>query len=276
MTVEATRPVCVYAMSGLKRNSTKLMVVMCIGIAFALYGVFVQTRAHHASHHYMPKVATVASSWLYHNVGQHLMSPSFLKTGGTCNAERRAAMRHSFARLIMTRFVYPTMRYSGIINGLINLIQIILLKVYCKSVCSCDAITGLSVVGLIVSMICLWGSVVGCRLMCISCLGIHHMIIMYFAIKRRRMVQNMLCPPANLSGLATSSTCTFSAITGSGAGSGTSGTGTPRRNSSARTSPAHSSGLPQATTKNTGSSLSHRRTGGTDGHDQARRRSNRL
>lgn len=195
-----TRPICVNAMPNLRRNSTRLMVVMCIGIALSLYGVYIQTRSS-SNLNYSPSVS-VASSWLYHNVGQHLMSPSFLTNGGSCVRDR-APNRPTFAQLFMYRFVHPTMRYSAIVNGLINVSQILLLKVYCKSLSGTDTIIGLSAFGIGISLICLIGSFAFCRLMCISCLCIHHIVIIYLAVMRRRMVQGLTCPtsgPPNLFG----------------------------------------------------------------------------
>lgn len=260
-----TRPVCVYAIAGLRRNSNRLMIVMCIGIAFALYGVYVGMR-HHSNPSYVPSVSA-ASSWLYNNVGQLIMKPKFLKTGVSCT-RGGSYTKNTFGHLLMRRFVYPTMRYSGLLNGLINLAQIAILRMYSKSVCATDTIIGLSAFGLVVSFICLVGSFASCRLMCISCLGIHHKVIIYLAAQRRRMVQSILCPSSNLAGLP-SGTCSFGAATGGGGGSG-SGSGGSSGGRINLAPPATG----QQSAKHTSSCVT-RRTG-SDNHDQSRRRSNRL
>lgn len=227
------RPVCVYTMASLKKNSTKLLVLMCIGIALALYGIYVQARSQ-SNPNYMPTL-TLATHWLYHNVGQRIAHPSTLLTGTNCGALRQQAAKGSVGRLLMSRFVAPVTRYSGIMNGFINVLQILLLMVYGRSVMGADAIMGLSAFGLVVSAICLVGSFAVCKLMCISCLGIHHIVIIYLALRRRRLLSNIFCPSGGApSGEPTprGAASTFGSGGGGGGGGG-GGSGAPARKSSA-------------------------------------------
>jgi hypothetical protein len=255
-----TRPICVYAMPNIKRNSTRLMIVMSIGIALALFGVYVQAR-NRSNPQYMPSVSLV-SGWLYHNVG-HLMSPSFFMDGASCNRAARQlppSLRPS-SRSFMQRFIYPVMRCSAILNGLINVAQILLLKIYCKSVCGTNIIIGLSAIGVVISAICLIGSFATCRLMCLSCLGIHHVVIMYLAAKRRRMLQSFICPTGPNSNPSSGGGCTFG-TGGGGSGPTTSGN---RRASGSSGNPTESS-----TIKRT-SGLQERRGAGKMGGSLNRR-----
>lgn len=204
-----TRPTCVYALAGLKRNETRLMIVMCVGIALALYGVYIQARSQ-SNPSYMPTIS-VATSWLYESLGHRLNHPTSMFA--SCQGKQaKTTVPASFGHFLLHKLIEPVTHYSGIINGTINVIQIAILKVYSKSLTGTDAIIGLSSFGMVVSMICLLGSFASCKLMCISCLGIHHIVIIYLAIRRRRMLKNILCPTANINEGA----CTFGS---SGAGS---------------------------------------------------------
>lgn len=266
------RPVCVYALAGFKKNTTKLMVVMCIGIALALYGVYVQARSS-SNPNYMPTI-TLATNWLYNNIGQRIVHPSYLLNG--CNGKQ--LVKQSFGSLMMHRFVYPVTRYSGLFNGFINLVQIVLLKVCYKSLAGVDAIVGLSAAGLAISFVCLIGSFAYCKLMCISCLGIHHVVIIYLAIRRRRILNNILCPTANVN---EGSTCTFGSSTGgggggagSGSGGGAGGSGS-HPNSIVATSKTVSSSI-QTSTKPSTSSGRRSQDHSGPAADQVRRRSGRI
>lgn len=205
MTSETSRPVCVYAMAGLKRNSTKLLITMCIGIALALYGCYVQARSQ-SNPTYMPSIS-MATRWLYTSLGNTLAHPTHMMKG--CNHK---ATKQTVPHFLMRHLVKPIVQYSGLINGMINLTQIILLKVYCRSVKATNVMIAMSAVGFIISMICMGGAYATCRLMCISCLGIHHLVIIYYANCRRRIIQNILCPPNNTNEGA----CTYGSQGGGG------------------------------------------------------------
>lgn len=195
------QPVCVYAMQKLKRNSTTLLIAMCIGIALALYGCYVQARSQ-SNPHYTSTIAT-ATHWLYNNLGKKIMHPSALLRN--CNGFSRGGESMSKARgfghmcsyVLMRFLIKPMVQYSGIMNGMINIVQIILLKVYCKSVPVTDVIIALSGVGFAISMLCLIGSIINCKLMCFSCLGIHHLFIIFYGLRRRQIIKNLLCPTEN-------------------------------------------------------------------------------
>lgn len=199
MTTEP-RPVCNQALGGLKRNSTKLLITMCIGIALALYGVYVQARSQ-SNPNYMPTIS-IASHWIYKAIGkQSIKHPVQMLTGCFSKQLAKGSTYHVF----MQYFVLPIVHVSGIINGMVNLVQIVLLKVYCRNIWATNVTIGLSAFGFIISMICLCGSYASCKLMCISCLGIHHMVIIYLALRRRNILENLNCPPNNTSDGA----CTF-------------------------------------------------------------------
>lgn len=190
-----SRPIyCAAALNGLKRNSTKLLITMCIGIALAFYGVYVQARSQ-SNPSYMPTIS-IASHWIYKAIGkQAIKHPTHMLTG--C-FNKQLAKGGSFNAL-MHYLVMPIVHFSGIINGITNIIQIVLLKVYCRDICATNVTIGLSVFGFIISMICLSGSYASCKLMCISCLGIHHMVIIYLALRRRNILMNIECPQSNTS-----------------------------------------------------------------------------
>lgn len=194
MTTEtAPRPICVYAAANLRKNSTRLLIAMCIGIALAMYGAYVQIRSH-SNPAYAPSIVTagkmvhkmLTSTW----VGSRtLMSGCNSGSGGS-----RGTFRHVAPKYLMQNVLKPIVHYSGIVNGCFNIIQIILLKVCCRSIRATNGIIALSVVGSIMSMVCMVGAYTTCKVMCISCLGIHHIAIVYLAVRRRKMLMNMLCP----------------------------------------------------------------------------------
>lgn len=184
-----TRQICSQAMSGLKRNSTKLLITMCVGIALAMYGVYVQARSE-SNPSYMPSIS-IASHWLYKTIGkQTLKHPGQMLSGCFNKQVARATTSH----FLMRNFILPIVHTSGIMNGLINLIQIILLKVYWREIFAANVTIALSATGFAISMLCLYGAYASCKLMCISCLGIHHLIIIYLACCRGKILQNIYCP----------------------------------------------------------------------------------
>lgn len=245
MTSES-RPICVYALAGLKRNSTKLLVVMCIGIGLALYGIYIGVRSQ-TNPNYQPTI-TVAANWLYQSVGQKTANSGYFMNG----CRNKQSFKPTFGHLLMSNFVYPISRYSGILNGSINVAQIILLKVFCKSFSGTDAIIGLSAIGLIISMICLVGSFAFCKLICISCLGIHHIVIIYLAIRRRRMLKNILCPPQNINEGASS--CSFGPLA-------TSTNSKANSNSAPRKPPSTGGSTRRPSSNQAGQNMVHRRSG---------------
>lgn len=163
----------------------KLLIIMCIGIALALYGMYVRSRAN-TNPNYMSPINT-ATHWMLDHVGSKILHPF---RGGSCASR---GIRHSF----ISEFLQMVVNSSGLVNGLINVTQIIVLKVNSSSVKSADAIIAMSSIGWVVSMICLVGAFSSCKLMCISCLGIQHVAIIYFAIKRRKMILSSQCPTAS-------------------------------------------------------------------------------
>lgn len=191
------RHLCVYAMSSLKKNSTRLLVVMCIGIALGAYGIYVQARSH-SNVSYVPSI-TMATRWMAERVGYKMMHPSqMMKACGMAKGAANMAKHSGGLCHFMMRFlVNPIVSNSGMMNLMINVAQIILLKVYCRSIMATDVMIAMSVLGLIISMICMFGSFATCKLMCISCLGLQHMAIIYFSFCRRKILQNMLCGISN-------------------------------------------------------------------------------
>lgn len=222
------QPMCVYAKANLKRNSTKLLVAMCIGIALALYGGYVATRMR-TNDRYVPTISA-ATHWLGNRIGHSFKYPMEILKATGCNTKSH----HMYSRPPLTagqwfvkNMVRPFVSISGLINGLLNIGQMILLKVYCMSVPACNGIIAMSAIGLAISLLAMIGSIITCKLMCLSCLGIHHGFIIYFAMKRRIIIQNMLCPPgAAGSGGASSGACP-SGGSGPGSQSSTSGGGYP-------------------------------------------------
>lgn len=193
----ANRPICVYALANLKRNSTRLLIAMCIGIGLALYGAYVASRMR-SSVRYTPTIQA-ATSWFNERLAHTLGHPMSKLTGGaSCSAGQtnQALYRTPLTRSkwILDKIVRPFVTSSGLINLLINISQIVLLKIYSMSGPACDAIVGLSIGGLVVSGMCMFGALMTCKTMCLSCLGIHHAVIIYFALKRRTIIHSMLCP----------------------------------------------------------------------------------
>lgn len=182
-----SRPVCQFAVADLKKNSTKLLIAMCVGIGLALYGGYVQSRTH-SDPSYMSTLSMV-SHWMSSLVGSKM-------AGRLMQACAKAPMKQAVPNLMMRSVVHPVVHYSAIMSGFINLTQIILLKVYCKSVVITNVIIGLSAAGLVLSAICMVGSFATCKTMCLTCLGIHHCFIIYYAMLRRRTIKNMQCPPS--------------------------------------------------------------------------------
>lgn len=218
----SNRPICIYAEAALKKNGTKLLVVISIGIALALYGVYVQARSR-SNPHYMPTI-TIATHWFYTSVASRFPIPGASYMNG-CGNKYGGGMRQRLPHALWRFFVSPIVKNSGFINGMINVVQIALLKMYCCSLKATDAIIALSAIGWLVSMICLFGAFASCKLMCISCLGVHHLAIIYLAVRRRKIVQNILCPQPNVS-----QSCTF------GVGSTSAPpTSTPQRSSGTQT-----------------------------------------
>lgn len=183
-----TRPICQYAMATLKKNSTRLLITMCIGLALAMYGIYVTNRGH-SNPHYMPTIS-VAGHWLYNMFGQKILYPSNILKPCTKNT-----FTQTVPHFLMRALIKPIVHYSGLVNGLINIVQIVLLKVYCSNMMATNAIIALSATGWLISMVCLFGAFATCKLMCISCLGIQHKVIIYLAWRRRAIIQNMFCPP---------------------------------------------------------------------------------
>lgn len=193
------RPICGNAVLALKKNSTKLLVTMCIGIGLAMYGIYVQSRTQ-SNPSYAPTIS-VATNWLHGYIGNGLINTGMLGCNG-----KSGAMKASAPNFMVRSFVNPIVRYSGWINGFIHIIQIILLKIFCRSIKGTDGIIALSAIGLLTSVICLGGAFASCKMMCISCLGVQHIFIIYFAIRRRAVIQNIHCPQ-NFS--ASSGSCTM-------------------------------------------------------------------
>lgn len=191
-----TRFTCVYARNNLRKNSNKLLVAMCIGIALALYGCYVQARAriHSNQVHSM----NGASHWM----NERLLKPMNQWRGACSGSQNNGAHHNAASRVVMEYMVRPFIAQSGLINGLINVIQIVLLKLYCSSLPATNAIVALSVVGLCLSLVCLIGALATCKMMCVSCLGLHHAAIIWFALQRRAIFRSMLCPPGPGSGLS--------------------------------------------------------------------------
>lgn len=183
-----SRPVCQYAVAGLKKNSTKLLIAMCVGIALALYGAYVQSRTH-ADPNYLSTLS-MATHWAKDLVGAKMAS-RLIKA-----CVQTPAMKRTVPHFMMRMLVHPIVHYSAIMSGFINVAQIILLKVYCKSVPVTNVIIALSAIGLVLSAVCMVGAFAACKTMCITCLGIHHCFIIYYAVRRRIFIKNMLCPPA--------------------------------------------------------------------------------
>lgn len=245
------RPVCVYAMAALQRNSTRLMIMMCVGVALALCGVYIQTRMQ-SNPNYTPTIA-VATKWFYAILGRRLVNSSRLLRG--CTNELSDSFKPTVGKLLMHRFIYPITRYSGLMNGTINLVQIILLKVYCKSFTGTHSIIALSALGAGISLLCLIGSFVACKMMCLSCLGIHHGAIIYLAMNRCRILKNVLCPTENVN----ASGCTF------GPGNSTSSSNSitairANSNDSATTAIRHSSSCTTRLRKDNNGEMKRRRS----------------
>lgn len=227
------RPVCIYAEAALKRNGTKLLIVMCVGLALALYGIYVQARSR-SNPQYMPTI-TVATHWFYNSVANRFNIPSASYMTG-CGGNNKGRILRRFPHVVWRFMVKPMTKHSGFFNGIIGIIQIALLRMCPMSLKATDAIIALSGIGFVISMICLFGAVISCKLMCISCLGIHHMVIIYMAARRRKIVQNILCPPANVN-----QNCTFG-ITGTS--STNPGTGGIQKGAVGRSSKADSNSDP--------------------------------
>lgn len=152
------------------------------------------TNRGHSNPHFMPTIS-VAGHWLYNMFGQKILHPtSILKPCA------KSTFKQTVPHFLMRALIKPVVHYSGLVNGLINIMQIILLKLYCSNLMATNAIIALSATGWLISMVCLFGAFATCKLMCISCLGIQHKIIIYLAWRRRAIIQNMFCPPINGSG----------------------------------------------------------------------------
>lgn len=190
MVESTTRPICVYAKANLKRNSTRLMVAMCIGIMLAIYGAYVSSRMRN-NERYMPTLSS-AGNWLNKRFMDSFGNPMSIFSLNCMNIKQARAK--SAAAWVMSNMIKPFVNQSGLLNGLINVTQIILIKVYCMSIPVTDAVIGLSIAGLFVSILCLVGSFLSCKMMCLTCLGIHHALIIYFGLQRRCILTNMLCP----------------------------------------------------------------------------------
>lgn len=201
--------ICVIARGELKKNSNRLLVAMCIGIALALYGCYVSTRSQ-SNPHYMPQTS-MAVHWLNGKFGKILDNP--IKMLKNCN-NKHSKQTHTHSKLhshnLINYVLHGFANHSGIINGIINLVQIMILKMYCSSIQATDVILGLSTFGLLVSLLCIIGSFASCKLMCLSCLGIHHAFIIYFVVCRRKILTNALCP------IQTQTTCAFGSSTNYG------------------------------------------------------------
>lgn len=181
-------------MGTLKKNSTKLLITMCIGLALAMYGIYVTNRGH-ANPNYMPTISVPlarAGHWLYDIFGHKLFHPASLIK--PCS---KSTFKQTVPHFLMRALIKPIVHYSGLVNGLINIVQIILLKLYCSNMMATNAIIALSATGWLISMVCLFGAFATCKLMCISCLGIQHKVIIYLAWRRLSIIKNIFCPPIN-------------------------------------------------------------------------------
>lgn len=215
------QPICLFAKQALRKNSTKLLVAMCVGIALSVYGIYVHSRSH-SNPGYESNIA-VASHWLF-NVANKIIHPTTMLNGCKTSQKATAAMgvgkqagmlkMRLILNFIMQMLIEPMTHYAGPINVGINLIQIILLKIFCKSKPATTAIIVLSGIGFCVSMFCFIGSMASCKLMCISCLGIHHMFIIYYGLARNRIIKGMLCPPQQAN---SNNNCSYPGINLSGA-----------------------------------------------------------
>lgn len=201
---------CVYAVANLKRNSTRLVVAMCIGIVVSLYAIYLQARVSAGYDLYITK----ACHWLMQHMGVKSASlSSSAANGGNCWTKTAcaktgsrlnpfAAMYHhptSGLHRIMRRLAMPMVSCTTLLNGLINAIQIIVLKVCCKSIAGTNAIIGMSAFGMVLSSICMISSMFSCcKLLCLSCFSLQHVAIIYFACRRRCIIRNMMCPSENL------------------------------------------------------------------------------
>ena len=181
---------------------------MCIGIALALHGMYVQSRRH-TNPAYVPST-TIATRWLYDKIGSKVMHPSSMLSGN-CNAKGK--FKQTVPHFLMRAILQPVVHYSGYLNAFINLAQIVLLKVYYKNLNATNTIIALSVAGWIISFFCLSGALATCKLMCLSCLGIHHLLIIYLACRRRKIVKNIWCP-SETSNSSTSSSCNSGGTSG--------------------------------------------------------------
>lgn len=196
MTID--RPVCIYALNGLKKNSTQLLITICIGLALSLYGIYVQARS--SSPGYRSSIAT-ASNWLMDTISHKLAYSASMLAGCHSKAHLKRAVPTFFSRYLIRPVIYK----SGFMNAIISLVQMVLLKLYCRNIKATSSIIALSCVGICISAVCFFGALATCKTVCISCLSIHHGFVIYFALRRRAIISNMLCPPGNTNEGA----CTF-------------------------------------------------------------------
>lgn len=181
------RQICVYAAASLKQNSTNLLIAMCCGIGLALYGCHVASQMS-SNPTYIPSTS-IAIHWLNDKLATSLGNPMNL-IKGNCNVKQ-----HS--RYVADGFIYILKlfaTYSGLMNGIINLAQILLLKMKGYDMIATNIIVSLSVLGILVSLMCIMGSYATCKIVCLSCIGLHHGFIIYYGLRRRKMLSNLVCP----------------------------------------------------------------------------------
>lgn len=196
MTVD--RPICTYALASLKKNSTHLLIAICIGLALSLYGIYVQARSVNPAY---KSSLNMASSWMIQAISDKFMNPAKLFYNCYAKATAKRSVPSFFSRYMIRPIIYK----SGLMNAAISITQIVLLKLYCRSVRAATTIVILSALGVLISGICFFGTLASCKAICISCLSFHHGVVIYLAMRRRNMIGNMLCPPANTNEGA----CTF-------------------------------------------------------------------
>jgi len=232
MAAEGTgRAGCVYTQLELNKNRCKMLWFMCIGIAIALYGIYVQARSA-SNPSYSPSLE-VASSWMYHNVVHKVAQPTswFRDILAGCGHHASQTIKKDsggLGSMIMNRLMLPAVRYSGMANGMIHVLQICFLLSSPKSTRAAEVILAFSSLGLLVSALCLGGAMAHCRLIGFTCLGVHHMVIMWLAWGRRLLLKGANCPS-----VAAASSTAFAGGASGGAGGPAAGTsGMARRNSS--------------------------------------------
>lgn len=221
---------CVYAMPCLRKNKTYLIVFMTIGVVLAGYAYYNHSNATDSS--YLPALNNILNS--NQVTSKYASKIGNMARGAVCETKE-------------TVFGRPMFRATAIITGALCVVQLIILGVYSRSLLATRAIIGLSVTGLVLSLVCMTIGVISCRTFCMCYVGLPHLAIVYLGLKRLNLLKNSACPmpaasrPSSvpLSGMSSAGhNAGHSAGHGTGHSAGHSATG--EKNSSLRRRPLSS------------------------------------